>query len=377
MEFDLDKEMDILLRSGRSARPGPEPRGQHVDADSISAFAERALPDGASRAVMAHLSDCDDCRKILAGVILGNSGVEESVTETAAAVAPTTIPWYRRLFLFPNLAYVMGSLVLLLGGFMAFQVVRNMGRGSSSVQVSQANVSNLGPAEPGTLRPMSANTANTAANAFSSAANSMSAPNGTNPAESRSGPMAGNAANSNRALAETARESSLKKDLDAKSGSLDGVDSPAAQPPPPPAPAPKEKPSDEKGAALASRSRADAKPATGEEREKKNADTVITQAPAYSRGTAKAAGPSRDQQRQFPNVYNENDESGGKRRVGSRDFEFKQGVWYDVRFRGQPTINVRRGSDEYEKLDSGLRSLGDSFTQTVVIVWGSKAYRIQ
>jgi hypothetical protein len=45
---------------------------------------------------------------------------------------------------------------------------------------------------------------------------------------------------------------------------------------------------------------------------------------------------------------------------------------------GQKTTNVSRGSDEYKKLDAGLRSIADSFSgETVIIVWQGKAYRIR
>jgi hypothetical protein len=37
---------------------------------------------------------------------------------------------------------------------------------------------------------------------------------------------------------------------------------------------------------------------------------------------------------------------------------------------------VRRGSHEFKKLDSGLRSIANELYGTVVIVWKGKAYRI-
>jgi hypothetical protein len=69
--------------------------------------------------------------------------------------------------------------------------------------------------------------------------------------------------------------------------------------------------------------------------------------------------------------------SSGRRVVAGKTFERKQGVWYDVNYQGRPTINVRRGSDEYNRLDAGLRSIANSLNGTVVIVWGAKAYRVQ
>ncbi len=66
-----------------------------------------------------------------------------------------------------------------------------------------------------------------------------------------------------------------------------------------------------------------------------------------------------------------------RRSVGGKTFELKQGAWYDAAYAGQKTKNVRRSSEDYRKLDSGLRSIADSIGGTVVIVWNSKAYRIQ
>jgi hypothetical protein len=69
--------------------------------------------------------------------------------------------------------------------------------------------------------------------------------------------------------------------------------------------------------------------------------------------------------------------SDSARRFGGRTFQRKEGVWYDSNYHGQATINVSRGTDSYKKLDSGLRSIADSMSGTVVVVWKSKAYRIQ
>ena len=65
------------------------------------------------------------------------------------------------------------------------------------------------------------------------------------------------------------------------------------------------------------------------------------------------------------------------RRIGEKTFTRKNGVWYDANYNGQATTNILRGSDDYKKLDSGLRSIIGNLSGTVVIVWKNKAYRIQ
>ena len=51
--------------------------------------------------------------------------------------------------------------------------------------------------------------------------------------------------------------------------------------------------------------------------------------------------------------------------------------WVDSEYRGQATTNISRGTNEYKKLDSGLRGIVENLGGTVVIVWKEKAYRIQ
>ena len=142
MELEFDNEIDALLRKARDDRGVlvGDTLKLHLDADEIAAFAENAVPDSARRSYMAHFADCDGCRKTLSSVILLNS---EAGTETASAVsapviAETVVPWYKKLFLFPNLAYVMGSLILLFSGFLAISVLKNSGDRASS-EVSQTS----------------------------------------------------------------------------------------------------------------------------------------------------------------------------------------------------------------------------------------------
>ena len=65
-----------------------------------------------------------------------------------------------------------------------------------------------------------------------------------------------------------------------------------------------------------------------------------------------------------------------KRTVSGKTFEQRDAVWYDSAYKGQVTTNVRRGTESYRKLDSGLRSITDKLSGTVVLVWKEKAYRI-
>src|SRR5688500_4978529 len=130
MELEFDKEIDSLLRKADRGVPvGDKPDGKpknHLDADELAAFAENAMPEKVKALHMGHLADCGRCRGILSGLIMLNA---EAGPERAAAVSPPVSvgvePWYRRLLLFPNLAYVMGGLVLIFGGLLTFSLLQN------------------------------------------------------------------------------------------------------------------------------------------------------------------------------------------------------------------------------------------------------------
>lgn len=64
------------------------------------------------------------------------------------------------------------------------------------------------------------------------------------------------------------------------------------------------------------------------------------------------------------------------RKVGGRTFENRNGAWYDSKYTGQATTNIRRGTDEFTKLDSGLRKIAKELNGVVVVLWKEKAYRI-
>lgn len=70
-------------------------------------------------------------------------------------------------------------------------------------------------------------------------------------------------------------------------------------------------------------------------------------------------------------------EAGTTRNVGGKNFNNVGGIWFDTAYNKQKTKDVRRGTSDYQKLDSGLRSIADQLGGTVVVLWNGKAYRIQ
>jgi hypothetical protein len=75
-------------------------------------------------------------------------------------------------------------------------------------------------------------------------------------------------------------------------------------------------------------------------------------------------------------VVEDKNKAGESRAIGRKTFRNLGGTWFDSAYTSQPQIMIRRGSDDYRRLDSDLRSIAESLSGTVIVVWKSKAYRI-
>lgn len=382
MELEFDNEIDALLRNARDGGRGVlvgDTTKPHLDADEISAFAEHAVPDSTKQKYITHFADCERCRSTLSRLILLNSEAGSEVASVVSAPVENAVPWYRKLFLFPNLAYVMGGLVLLFSGFLAFSVLRNADRQSIS-DISQiakteepaASGPNLGYEETYDAANKSvANAMNSSANTTANAADTS-----VNTASTKNVPVP----------AATVPSSDDYRQA-APSFSTDGIISggKAAAEPLPAKPA--DRPvtmSDKNDLGRAEEQR------RGREHEvsKEKDENKLRSQPAPAPGGQLKKGPSRNERNDT--VMRDNAPASKKsaqaessfslnsldrRQVSGKTFE-RKGVWYDSAYRGQPTTNVRRGTNDYKKLESGLRSIGDNLGGTIVVVWKEKAYRI-
>jgi hypothetical protein len=388
MEVDFDKEIDAMLRRAQRDAPvlvGDVASPRHLDADEISAFAENAMPEKSRALYMAHLADCDRCRKILSNLLVMNSEAAPVKTSPGVITIAERAPWYKRLFLFPNLAYVMGGLVLIFSAFLGYTIFQNSGGGDITVsQATAPAVTKGGPnfQEEPTYPAESESAANTMTN---SAAN-ISAPNASS----------SNASASAVGRSETERgpaAGTKPADEFAITPSDSSADTTAAAPPPPSA---KQQPLLAEPSVSRDREAAkekDEKAAATSGYNAKNDSSISARQQTQLPAPSAQSGPMRANENQY-NKQLENldrrsagadkklktrdeESSTGTRAVGGKTFERKQGVWYDVTYQSRPTINVRRGSAEFSKLDAGLRSIANSLSGTAVIVWGAKAYRIQ
>src|SRR6266571_4812119 len=131
MELEFDKEVDAILRKARGG-VATSAKAVHLDADTIAAFAEGALPERAKLLYIGHFADCDRCRKQLSEVIVMNRGADAAAASIVSApVAGVATPWYAKLFrtpnLAPNLAIAMGSLVVIFSGVLGFMLLQRQG----------------------------------------------------------------------------------------------------------------------------------------------------------------------------------------------------------------------------------------------------------
>lgn len=385
MEFEFDKEMDILLRqSARQVETVSDIAAAHLDADEINAFAERALPEKARIRATEHLADCVRCRKILSNLPVLNAGSESKIVP-AGKTEMISVPWYERLFAFPQIVYAMGVLALIFSGIIGIVVLKNSPQ-NGSLQIAQTDEKSfteksVSTAAEDTNTALS-NSAVSAVNSASSANSNTSAaaanhPNKNittakpNPAEAqhetdKSLKPASNAAAPTDEEKETAKKEKTTADTDKS------------------APARKENNYQVDGAA-------DSVTAKPQPEVSQNSVVQNQTLPAPDSPRSVQSLPINGRSTQRMSIANQakmkaevvageaKDDKGAAetRSVGGKKFRRADGVWYDLNYKGQKTINISRSSEDYQKLDGDLRSIADKFGGVVVIVWKDKAYRIQ
>ncbi|MGB7070552.1 MAG: zf-HC2 domain-containing protein [Pyrinomonadaceae bacterium] len=356
MELEFDKEIDALLRDADLKTVPPDGRtmiGEHLGPDELVSFAENALPEKTRARYTQHFASCENCRRILSRLIVLNSEAAPDVVLSSAAPARAVAndSWYSRLFRLPQLAAAMGAVVLAFTGFLGFLAYQSF-TGSQSEQLSKVTVS-----EPSRDADTS-NASNAAASANTYSANIPS-----------KAAAAANAAESNPVIPPdpTLEQNKPKESRPAE---IDSVIAKGVTAPPPPPAAAEESRSDE----------AASRPTISAESEMR-IDPATAAAPPTATPAPYAA--KRDSVQSLKKSQRaRTDDSALKttapvRTVAGRKFDRRDGVWYDEGYRGQTTINVRRGTEEFWKLDDGLRAIADGIGGTVVVLWKDRAYRIQ
>ena len=396
MELDFDKEINALLRqAARSGEFVSTIEQNHLDADEISAFAENALPEKTRNVYVKHFADCDRCRTILSNTILLNSEAEilpasNFVADAKTEIVQMNIPWYRKLFLMPNLAYTMGALVLVFGGMFGFLVLQNLTKNRAS-EVSQINTDKAethGPSASNEGVFYNSNAAATTSNSMANAANTSVANTSVNPltAVTNSAVSATPAESKNNLSAplnNPAKEPVSPDSNDTKTGSENSLsdrernDKQVSELPVNGRSVNefKVKPADDKKAKEEVMSRA--APAPKPVQPPPPSGGAILQSEAEKDDTLLAKKSAR----------RDASSSENRRQIAGKTFNRVSGVWIDSAYNNYgsqmgnlalpPTRTIRRGSGEYKKLDKQVRIIAESLDGAVIIVWKDGAYRIQ
>jgi hypothetical protein len=384
-----------------------------------------------------HLAECASCRKILVNFALTN---EMTGTETVLSVSAETEPgentvlgvppgvrgvppgvtwseWFSNLFALPNLGYAMAALAVLFTGAIGFVVWQNAFN-NRSAEVSQVSKQELEKASSdktasaplvsedeldNKLSESSANTAssaNTTSNLSTTSANTSTANTNTVAMSNQPTTTLENeelrTPPSVRATKQPTEplEEQRKREIAEKTPEVVGQtqeDSPGTTPKPvatQPGPTntvgqnqPVQTTGGERDAEVTRKETADREPKKSKPEDEiskqddkklseKNKDSS-TKTEVFSGDYSNGTKPNVTRKVPQPKRAEES------RTVGGKTFRKIGGVWIDSAYGTQNTTNVSRGSDEYKKLDSGLRSIAESLGGTVIVVWQGKPYRIQ
>jgi hypothetical protein len=273
----------------------------------------------------------------------------------------------------------MGVLVLLFSGLTGYLVFQRgpASRESQLARVTDERETYSSDSNANAAVPMMSNTANTSTN---SVANTTS----NNPLGDvqRSGVAVG----SSSVPAETENSPEGKNESDHTLAANEPAN--VSPPPPPPPAAAKEKAS---VTAAAPAAKQPAPPAKDDERA---ADAIVVDGAeqqqqkkqdamreAEQRKALRAA-PSTPGPRQVSPQTQIAEQSAQNsfiftRKVKGRTFEHRDGVWYDTDYTGGATTNVKRGTEEFKKLDDGLRSIAGKLDGTIVVIWKGTPFKIQ
>jgi hypothetical protein len=402
-----DKDMDVLI--GRYAKGGAKGTPvEHPDADELNAFAEGALPPSARQRYLSHFADCDDCRKLVSQLaVTTGAGVEARVP----ASQPIAAPWWKKLsvvFAIPTLRYAAFAVVLLAVGGVGFLAWRQPAqRNTEMVAQNQPQTNPVEAVKPATNQePVVTRNENT------QPSSNTSIPQ----------PTVSSTSDQNQSGLTTLSPPPPPKPADAVAGKepapvVGGAaradDAPRAQSSPSYAPAPAPRTETYQ---MESRERAQQTPGAiaGGPRRNESSDKYKTidrvgdfakardedsnrAAPTQRAGENKLEDAKRErtasqvvtvspksigelpaEARKSAGMGSSSEEAPETRSVGGRKFKRQGNAWVDSKLKSSMSVRtVGRGSEEFDKLDSGLRSIAKQLSGEIVVVWKGKAYRIK
>jgi hypothetical protein len=398
-----DTQIDILMR--RYAKQSAQSRvgSEHPDADELNAFAEGALPPAARAGYVSHLADCDECRQMATQLAIA-AGVTKNETPASAPLGEKS--WWQRLGIFlspPALRYAAFAVVLVAVVGISFVVWRQPGqKGSDLIARNEPNANQVSAVKPAET----SGNENTLARSKEPNTGTQQTPSvnlGQEQAESKpfSPPPPA------KSVEETVDVTEKPSIAYAKAPDAPRAQSSPSYAPPPPAEIYRTE----------NRSR-DAQPSVGaspggprrnESYEKYKVEDRARAIDQIKEGEADRNQPKAaqsttsvtkdDSKREF-GILSESksarkakskdsgeDERAGRastakaeevRSVGGRKFQRQGNSWVDVKLKPSMSVkSIARGSDDFNALDSGLRSIAQQLSGEVVVVWKGKAYRIR
>lgn len=367
-------EVDLLLRAlGREARakgsdsPFSERLGAHLEADELNAFAENVLPAATRARYAAHLADCDDCRGIVSQLAQSAGVIQRQFPESTQ---PTFWNYVSAFFSPAVLRYAIPALVLVLVAGIGLFVYREQQRPDLVAQRTNVEVQPSNVAEPVPVAPVESvnrQESGTSANVASDKSSSTSAP-ATKSEQTGKGVSSAEPA--------TGRVE--------ESVTVERHDKAAADAPPPQvtyAPEPKS------DAPVPSRDEQVGQTAAAREREQKAGRDVEAQRAeadstkdvnARSISTLPMTGRASGPQKKEAGLAKDKNAQADVRSVAGRQFRRDGDTWIDTAYDGRATVVVKRGSEQYRALvadEPQLRSIAESFSGTVIVVWKGRGYR--
>ncbi len=412
-QTDNDK-MDLLLRGlakrerAGAALPGASeagsPSGQpawdgedqshtaHLDADELSSYAERALPDVTHARYTAHLADCTRCRKIVTELTLA-SGASLADSRLEKPASATLWEKFIAFFPLPVLRYAVPALALFAVIAVAFIALR-LGQKASFIAQNQE-------------LPEPASVAQTRETSAQVGQAETPAPAMLNKQPNESVSISGTL--DDKKNKQSAKEEVAQGVVAANSVSLDAAkDSPTAkptdaaaqpafapEPPPPPVSRDQAKSADTIRTDEAKRQDylAERDAAAGQKEDQVRASDKAEQnaaAPQSQAGTLATrrvrplstgevgAGAARRQEGEGATTAAGNEDV---RTVAGRRFRRQGQTWVDTAYDpSRSAIAVVRGSEQYRALiadEPGIRTFAEQLQGEVVLVWKGRTYRIR
>jgi len=399
MKQTENKEMDLLLRNMAKQAKSVSDSGNgllsaHLDADELSAFAERALPPAAQARYTAHLVDCGQCRKLVAQL---SAAAGFPVAEVPAEVQPKTSFWERLpAFLSPAVLRfavpALAMLAVITVGVITFRQQPSgdfVARNQEPTQSKPAAVSSADsqPGE-GTVQPQNQGSPATAANRAN--ADSVKAGEKSGQVDKVTAAETGSGADIPSATV-AAKEAPAPPPP-----SKAGVEEPKFAPEPSPAPASRvqvgatrqanknealakdAKEKQDAAAGVAAQPAAAQQVRDGADQER---DAYVSRSrKAAAAGRGGAAANSVETRRAETEQAKRSDQDDATREVSGHRFRKQGNAWVDLAYDGRSVTTVVRGSEQYRALiadEPGIHTIAQRFSGEVLIVWNGRAYRIR